>query len=43
VCVCGNEPELRAIQRRPIKASPAELAANARSGSARLRAAVKVG
>jgi 16S rRNA (cytosine1402-N4)-methyltransferase len=43
VCVCGNEPVLRAIQRKPIRPGAQEVAANPRAGSARLRAAVKVG
>ncbi|HTO24667.1 MAG TPA: 16S rRNA (cytosine(1402)-N(4))-methyltransferase RsmH [Gaiellaceae bacterium] len=43
VCICGHEPELRAVQRRPIRPSADEIAANPRSASARLRAAIKTG
>ena len=42
VCVCGNEPILRATPRRAIRPSAREVAANPRAASARLRAAVKV-
>jgi 16S rRNA (cytosine1402-N4)-methyltransferase len=41
VCVCGNEPILRATPRRAIRPSSRETAANPRAASARLRAAVK--
>jgi 16S rRNA (cytosine1402-N4)-methyltransferase len=42
VCVCGHEPELRALGRKAVRPRPRETAANPRSSSARLRAAVKV-
>ena len=42
ICVCGREPELRALNRRAIRPSAHELASNPRAASARLRAAVKV-
>ena len=41
VCVCGREPEVRLLTRKAVRPAPAEVAANARSASARLRAAVK--
>jgi 16S rRNA (cytosine1402-N4)-methyltransferase len=42
ICVCGRQPVLRALSRKPIRPSAREVAENPRSGSARLRAAVKV-
>ena len=42
VCVCGREPVMRALRRKAIRPTPSEVAANPRSGSARLRAATKV-
>lgn len=42
VCVCGREPELRIQTPRPVRPSTAEVDANPRAASARLRAAVKL-
>ena len=42
VCVCGKEPQLRALGRKAIRPSARETAANPRSSSARLRVGMKV-
>ena len=42
VCVCGHEPELRILTRKPVRPSVREIDVNPRAGAARLRAAVKV-
>ncbi|MBA2332820.1 MAG: 16S rRNA (cytosine(1402)-N(4))-methyltransferase RsmH [Actinobacteria bacterium] len=41
ICVCGNEPALRDLTRRPIRAGARELERNPRSASAKLRVALK--
>ena len=42
VCVCGNKPKVKLISRKPIVASDAELEANPRSRSAKLRICEKL-
>jgi len=42
VCVCGNEPLMRALSRKAIRPSADEVAENPRASSARLRVAAKV-
>lgn len=41
ICVCGNKPKADLVNRKPITASPEELAENRRSMSAKLRILTK--
>lgn len=42
VCICGKVARLTPVTRRPIMATPAEVARNPRAGSARLRVAARL-
>jgi len=41
ICVCGKEPELRLLTKRPVRPSADELDHNPRAASSRLRVAVR--
>jgi len=42
VCICGNQPKVKLISRKPITASEEELEVNPRSRSAKLRVCEKI-
>ena len=42
VCVCGNEPILKQITRKPVLPTPEEIERNPRSRSAKLRVAQRL-
>lgn len=42
-CVCGHEPTLRVLTRRPLTPRPHEVEINPRSKAAKLRAAIRLG
>ena len=42
VCVCQHQPEVRILFKKPVTATPEELAVNPRSSSAKLRAVEKI-
>jgi len=41
VCVCGKEPRVRLVTKKAVRPTPAEVAVNVRSASARLRVAMR--
>ena len=43
MCACGKKPTMRWVQKKPVRATEAEMDANPRSRSAMLRVAEKVG
>ena len=42
ICVCGNKPKIKIINKKPITATPEELEENSRSKCAKLRIAEKI-